>query len=252
MLYYRPVRFVNGMLRRVITDEDGNIIKDPTDEQLRLAILGEPKIDMLKGRKCCECGSSKTHVSGYSHKWYKHICTKECCTGYVCLKCYSKQRNNLPDSNHGIIKSMRKFRNGKLSKGSSSGKGFIGEMIVAKTRKLKSCAIETDNFNNRFDLSVDPEYGNIQVKLRTPQHGDYKVSFGIEHNFDTLFVVCMSEDMKDIEKMYVIPEEELCGITQITICKNGGKYEIFRVDKTPYNDMFHSMKLENCHILESD
>lgn len=251
MVYYKSVRYIDGRMTWVIEDDHGNINKSPTKDQLNVSILDDKKRTQFKGRKCCECGSYETYIYGSRPKWYTHICTKECCTGYICNKCYIRMRHKLPEDYHSIVKSMRKFRNKQLSKDSKLGKGFIGEMIVAKTRGLKSCSMETDVFNHKSDLSIDPEYGDIQVKLRTPQNGDYKVSFGAEHNFDTLFVLCMSKDMKNIEKMYAIPEGELYGITQITICKNGTKYETFRIDEVPYNDVFHNMKLESCPVLEN-
>ncbi len=60
----------------------------------------------------------------------------------------------------------------------------------------------------------------------------------------------------DIEKVYVIPESELYGEVRINIYKDFSNVrsrfkwvDKFRVDEKDFNDIYHTMKLENCKIL---
>lgn len=43
----------------------------------------------FKGRKCCKCGSDKTHMDGgISPKWRSCMCNKEDCTKWLCYWCF--------------------------------------------------------------------------------------------------------------------------------------------------------------------
>jgi hypothetical protein len=49
-IYYRSYHIVDNKPKWVITNEDGNIIRNPTKEQRKLAVLD--KKNKLKGRIC--------------------------------------------------------------------------------------------------------------------------------------------------------------------------------------------------------
>ena len=143
----------------------------------------------------------------------------------LCSKCYSEIKNNLPGSYSNIIKLMSQSRNSKLSKYSETGEGIIVEAVVAKVRKIRLSAIELDSFRAKFDLFYDEEYGIIQVKGPTFEYGKMRwgAIFGIDHNFDVLFIVCMSINRKNIERIYIIPEHELYGERRIQIYEDFSK-----------------------------
>lgn len=196
----------------------------------------------FKVRMCCICGGNKTYIqhSG-TPLWFSHRCNKENCTGWLCSKCYSKFD---PNSEVNIIKSMRQSREGTLSIGVTTGKGLIGEAIIAKVRNLKIISIELDNFRTRFDLSRDQEYGIIQSKLKTFTFDiGWVIEFGIEHNFDILLCLCTDSDMKNIVRVYAIPEGELYGKKEIYISKDYSVWEKFRIGEAQYDNVFHDLML---------
>lgn len=200
-----------------------------------------------KGRKCCICGNDKTYIrpNGTS-EWSKYYDNIGNWTGqYMCKECYNKDynRNHIDDR-----KFIANCWNKRIKKGDSQGEGLVAEAITAKVRFLKVLSIETYNFKSKFDLSIDKDYGRIQVKSKSSWHGDWSIYFGREHNFDTLFVLCNNDDINDgkrIERVYVIPEKELYGITGITILKNdNSKWEKFRLREEHiklYNDLYKDL-----------
>lgn len=192
---------------------------------------------------CIKCKKDKIYVKG------------------LCKKCYDN------DYYHNIrsddIKSGRKCRNKDLSVNSAIGRGFVAEMTVAKVRNLKNCNIELDNFHAVFDLSIDSEYGKPQVKGPTFDrgYGKWKAKLGMEHNFDHVWIVCMDENRIHVIRVYIIPESELYGETQIDIyedwskVRGGSKFEWiekYRVDEKPYDDAYHSLNLDDCKYLRKD
>lgn len=144
------------------------------------------------------------------------------------------------------MKDMSKSRIGELDKCNGLGLGLIGEAVIAKIRALNIISIETDKFNAKFDLSKDPKYGIIQAKIRNMQEslGSKIYEFWTLHisnyDFDCLFVLCISFDMKNIERLYIIPRNET-GTMSISIYKNDSKWEKFRVDERLYSDMYQNL-----------
>ncbi len=195
---------------------------------------------------CSRCGGRETHIrpNGYA-VWIKDVNEEGYWDrkSYLCSYCYDQYHNK----NHELIRSEMKCRNDQISLVTTNGKGIIGECSIAKVRKLDVLSIKFDNFRFKLDLSVDHEYGNIQSKYKVSYYGDWTVKFGIEHNFDTLFSLCASKNMKDIERAYAIPEEELYGKQGIRLVGNisnrGSKWEKFRIDEKPYDDAYKSLMI---------
>lgn len=199
---------------------------------------------------CCRCRSIETYVdpNGY-HRWHRHVCDKKSCTKFLCDKCWNKVEYNAD------------WRDGNLDPESPPGKGFATEMTVAKVRNLKNCNLELDNFNAKFDLSIDPEYGKPQVKGPTLIAGMWHAVMGIRHNFDHLWIVCMDKKREHVKRVYIIPKLELINYTHIDIyedwsrVKGGSKFEWiekYRVDEKPYDDAYHDLKLDNCNVLRKN
>ncbi len=129
------------------------------------------KSDVAKYKVCCNCKKNFTYIDtrGYED-WRTCDCKKEGCTGYLCKKChmkqYTKEHDKDPNSSHNIVKSMMKWINGQLTKGSEKGKGFRIEQVLAIYLGKKNCNLENNNFNNRgFDLE-----GRIGVMSRKPYY----------------------------------------------------------------------------------
>lgn len=211
--------------------------------------------DKFTGIKCCKCEKET------GRKWHRYYDDKGYWDrkSYLCDKCYlniyyHNIRKFDPESGNNIIKCMRLCRNKSLSIHTNTGIGFVHEQTVAIVRGLKNCNLELDNFNAKFDLSIDPEYGRIQVKGKKQWFGDWSIHFGMEHNFDTLFILCKSKDNAHVERMYIIPEKELYGIIGLTILgNNNSKWEKFRVDEGQYDCVYHHIlsNLKNCPVLKN-
>ena len=65
----------------------------------------------------------------------------------------------------------------------------------------------------------------------------------------------MNEDFKIVERVYIIPLDEIKerNIISISIYKNPIRhipwYEKFRVSEKQCKDTYRSMKIDNCHVL---
>lgn len=197
----------------------------------------------VPGRICYICDTDETI------HWHSDHDEKGFSTGkWLCNKCFK----NLPGNYNDIVKSMTQSRNKQLSRYSSKGIGFIGEMIVSTTLGLYNCNLIMDNFNFPIDLYSHEKYGKIQVKTKQPYYGDWAAKC-IKYPFDTLFVVCMDKGMKNVERVYAIPEEELGHVTGVSILKNNNsKWEKFRINEKSYNDTYHKMDIGRCPVLKNE
>lgn len=259
-IYYKSVRYIDGKMRWVITDEDDNIInKVPSRDELKVAIPDCGKSQSrFKGRKCYRCGSKETYMKNNGRPdWRRDVIEKNRSSDkFLCSRCFGKDYQNLPNSQNNIIKSMRQCRTGQLDIYSETGEGLIIEAIVAKVRKLKVLSIELDNFVYKSDISNDLEYGISEIKgPKLDNNGRWVAKIGSEHNFDTLFVVCMDRNRNYIDRIYIVPESELYGYTYIEIYEDwsgvlrmeGSKFEWieeFRINdeiRDIYNDCYHNL-----------
>ena len=217
-------------------------------ERDKTSAIQEIRFKERKERKeiCCICGGTYTAKKFNSVPiWLNHKCEKIDCTEYLCTICYNKINHRLP---RGELSVNSQWRNDKLLKNSEKGKGLIGELCIAKVRKLEILCIEMDNFNYKFDLSYDLEYGMIQSKFKAPYYGDWGMGFGMEHDFDTLFALCTDKGMSNIKRVYAIPEKDIYAIQSIYLSSNphpsiGCKYDKFRIDPSPYNGAYQSLML---------
>lgn len=253
MTYYKTIRYIEGKLRWIITDDDENIIKNPTDEQRKIAIQEDRHLyarNKFKKRICCICGSNKTHIDIHidHHLWFKYSCNNKIgCTGYICHNCQGKHEQHISQ-----------WRNGELDPSSPLGRGFIGQQIVANTYKIDDCNIKMDNFSFYVDLSKHPEYGYCEIRTRS-LNVNYQWTFDTNRpqEYDTLILVCMDNKYpwKDVERVYVIAWDIIVNrcMISVTITKNPSKgvqwYDEFRIDERPFNETYHNMKLKNCNVL---
>lgn len=200
-----------------------------------------------KGRKCCNCGGSKTYIKPDGrYSWYSCQCHDEDCTKYLCEKCYKK--------------SFTDWRNGNLDPSSNSGKGFIGSRIVANTYKMEDCSIVKDNFHFYIDLFKRGGYGYVEVKTSSLDkiREIWNFNTARQQEYENIFLVCMDIywPWKRVERIYIIPWEVVGYRTGIAITKNPSKgnqwYEEFRTNEIPFNETYHRMKLENCDILRKN
>lgn len=209
----------------------------------------------IDGRICFRCHSDTTYVSKKTDvATWRNRKVNGIWDGknYYCDSCHHKLK--------------RKCRNKDVEKDSRFGKGFRIEQVIAKTLGIKNCNIELDNFNLVFDLYDPIKYKDIQSRsagpsIRKATWKDKEYFYDVWHlpidlpEYDTFFAVCMSKGYDNIERMYAIPSEKLPISVGLTIYKDPNNkpwYEEFIIDEKPYNDIYHSMKIDDCPVIKND
>lgn len=83
---------------------------------------------------CCNCRNSDTLIRPNGRPlWRVCVCKKDNCTGYLCHKCYCKNRYD------DVIKPMRKYSMGKINIYENNGMGLLGECVVARYFGIRDC-----------------------------------------------------------------------------------------------------------------
>lgn len=262
MIYYKSYRIIDGKPQWVITDENCNIIKNPTKEQLKIAIFDNSRNNSKYNRRtCCDCGNSETYIRPDGiPQWYSCECDKINCTRYLCKYCWSNDyQHNTSYSSYNIAKLFADWRNGNLDPSSTSGKGFIGQQIAAKRYDVEDCNLIMDNFHFYIDLSKISEHGYCEVKISSlyARNGQWQFHTDRIQEYDNLFAICMDKNWpwKSVERVYMIPWEIVVNREKgtVTITKNSyrgpGRYDEFMIDEKSFNDAYHKIKLENCKVL---
>lgn len=174
---------------------------------------------------------------------------------WLCKICYMEDYNrNSPKGYDNTLKPLMNCRTkiidlSRFDNISDKEKGTIIEEIVCRTIKVGNRNIGDNNFGSETDTYRHPIYGYVEIKGRTLRI-DKKWDFGGIQNkkSDTLIIVCMdrNEPWKNVDRVYIIPMDELFDITGITIYKDTrlivSKWEKFRIDEGPFNDTWHNMK----------
>jgi hypothetical protein len=129
-------------------------------------------------------------------------------------------------------------------------KDYVGDVIAIKVRKLKGCNLDTNGPTFKFNMVPDQEYGIIKTKFRILYDHDHKIPIGTTRNFDTLFIIILNKGKGIVEKVYAIPEKELDGKRIITIVDT--KYQRFKINEKPYNEIYCYIKTGKYSIFEDD
>lgn len=191
---------------------------------------------------CCKCGAIDTW------QWYRESESKK----RLCGECYKK----LPGGVYDTLRLRAMCRNKELDLDKHNmALGFLGEIIVAKTLGLDTCAKKIDIFTYKYDISQESIDGRIEVKTAEISYSGDRWSFGKikPEKSDIIYLVCMSKNLKDVERMYKIKSENI-DRNSIAIIKDSirtTKWVKFRIDEMPYNDSYHSMDIENCKVLKN-
>ena len=61
MMYYKSIRHIDGKTVWTIEDENGNINRNPTKEQLDKTEIDSPR-RIYRKRKCYICGANDTYI----------------------------------------------------------------------------------------------------------------------------------------------------------------------------------------------
>jgi len=213
-------------------------------------------------RKCFRCGSIHTFVSDKTGvaAWRRRkiiINGQKIWDGknYYCDSCHHKL--------------MKKCRNKNIDKNCNFGKGFRVEQAIAKALEIKNCNIELDNFNSVFDLYDTIKYKEIQSRSVEPsirkaswngkeyKYDVWHIGLNIESYYDFLFAVCMSKNYTNIERLYVIPANDVPFARGMTIYKDpkfGDKYKTYKDDVLldKVRNAYHNLRIEDCPIIKND
>lgn len=159
---------------------------------------------------------------------------------WVCANHYRRdyQRYN-SNSTNNIIRSMANCRTGNLNPNSPKGKGDRGEELLCKWKGYKNLNKENDNYSRGTPIDCLDEntgqYYQIKIAYYNPVDMYWIQKFKNIHDsirkgfrFRSLFLFCISEDGKIVERVYEIPEKEVNNVVKIKIVKyrkNGLLYE---------------------------
>lgn len=186
--------------------------------------------------KCRICGTTKTTTA-----WRKYVDDKGRWDGksYMCNKCGCKKWYD------DTIKPMRKCRTenidfSKLEDLGEKDKGRAIEDVVAEVLGLENQNVVSDDFSSPFDLTIHVTHGEIQVKARALDVYNNRRKFELKtsRDYDTLVLVGMDEHWKIIEKVWIIPNEEVIEEMTINIPILGDpRYDKFEVSAIPYNNV---------------
>ena len=145
---------------------------------------------------------------------------------------------------------------GNLNINSSVGLGRAGEILVIKT-----LSIEKENDCNRischykFDL-IHEKYGKIDVKtslLNDNGYNNWQFSFDPEKNPNNYICIGLSSYRKNVKHVWIVPNEDEIKDLQIFGVKNSHrgllKRKHLEVNSKQYDNMWKTMKLDNCKIM---
>jgi hypothetical protein len=157
-------------------------------------------------------------------------------------------------------KKLAKCRNEGLDPDSKTGIGYITDILVARYLGIKTCFEITDNFNHsEYDMFEHKDWGLINAKGSTISIHEYHGlsgqpcwKFYIRKNTKADFFFCIGYDdyRKNVNRVYIIPNEDyISKLEAITIYAFGySKYDSFREDSRPWNDLYHTLRLDNYSI----
>lgn len=247
IFYYKSIRRINGKLKRIITDDNDNIVQNPTREQIELAIPDYRRREKnYNGMRCCICGSTDSKNFSKIPKWLTCICNRQDCKGFMCITCNSRYRNRLPDSLQNKLKGLRNCRTGNINLYSNQARCIIGEAFIVKTLGIDNLNIKMNNFRYYID-AIDNKYGRIDIKIKTLIPGKWwNFDLGTDRDYETNILVCMDQyyPWRSVQKIYIIPNIDIIDSLYIYITGFGQSiYDSYKVDPTIYNDMF-------CNLME--
>lgn len=174
---------------------------------------------------------------------------------WICQTCHNNDSwHRKKDKYNKNRRSLALVRIGKLDPNSETAKGILGEELNRRLFGVKRLSVEYDRYSKiPLDHSSIPDdvsiiIGNKLTDLSTkiPQA---KISFCNDKKwqanisgekgkkFDVVILWCVSEDGKNIDRGYIIPEKEITDIQTISVYKydskgrlyEKGRYENYRI-----------------------
>ena len=258
--------------------ENGHNIKG--DYNMSLEIVKEDEVRYNKNRytiKCRLCGSSETKAridgkpiwskdKNARGEWTNMFICYNCTYGKAgsCYKCGSDDNRHTIKfyDNKGMWtgehicdycrrKSTAEFRNKNIELKLGIPKGSIGDTIISKILEIPACSIYVGDLMLPFGL-IHAYYGIIGVKIAKLNKGRCDFYSNGRISADTYFYLVFSEDYKDIEIVYILPSEILKSTNgRFCVYRNSIKHLQYKVDPSPYNDVYHSMIISDIRNMGS-
>ena len=242
-----------GKHKWVIVGGDGIIInKNPTKEELKSAIKWIFQHNSTETCYRCNISFDKLSRSPLKEKdkdgkWLGM---------WDCVNCWEKYD---PNSDTNKRKLDADCRNNDLDPNSKHGIGYITATLVKKFLGIEDCFDITDNFNYlKYDMIEHENWGLVDAKGSSllTKDGYLCHKFGIRKNkkADHFFCIGYDKDRKHVIAVFIIPnEEDISELDTITVLYNGySKYNIFKENEEEvkkWDDLFHTLKLDNCPVL---
>ena len=239
--------------RWVIVGGDGFIInKNPTKEELKSAKKWAFKHNSTE--TCYRCGGSFNEVIGHPYK--EKDKDGKWLGIWDCINCWNKYDLN---SVNNRKKLNADCRNNNLDPNSNQGVGYITAVLVKKFLGIEDCFDITNNFNYpKYDMIEHEDWGLIDAKgssLLIHQNKLYH-QFHTNKNKNANFFFCIGydEDRKHVKVVFIIPnDEDISELDAISIPYNGySKYNKCKESEEEvkkWDDIFHTLKLDNCPVL---
>ena len=234
-----------GKRRWIIVGGDGiTINKNPTKEELKSAIKWGFKYNSTG--TCYRCGKSFDKTTAHP------IREKDKDGNWLgiwdCKNCWQKLEADC--------------RNGNLDSNSPAGVGYIAATLVKKFLGIEDCFDITDNFcHPKYDMIEHEDWGLIDAKgssLLERKDGCLYHMFGINKNekADFFFCIGFDKDRKHVLAVSIIPNDnDISKLNNIKVYYNGNgiskynKHKESEEEIKKWDNMFHTMKLDNCPVL---
>ncbi len=191
-------------------------------------------------RKCAKCGIDKTS------KWHREFNNDKNWTGkYLCNRCFQKSDLNY---HYLIRKSTTRSRIGYIQKDTRQGMAVMSQAVVAKYFDIEDLNIKMDNFKWYIDMeNIGAIYGKIDVKSSKLSR-DGQWTFQTERKIDCDTYICtgFGAELKDIESVYIIPNEYVYKLGSVTTIKNPltqCKYDKFKINNIIWNIIYGDLLL---------
>lgn len=197
---------------------------------------------------CDRCGESFDDI-GWGHPLKEYDGKGEWTGNWDCTNCYQKYD---PNSMMNVKKSIADSRTGNLSPSSSSGKGGKGEELLCIWKGFVNLNKENDNYNSPIDCKdlVMESYHQVKIAYYNSVNKRWSQNFNnIQYlsikgfGFKSLFLFCVSEDGKKIERVSEISEEDIIVRLGITVAKNSCPSRVAWYDQYRLEDKGELKKL---------
>ena len=210
------------------------------NEALKVANLSlnqKHHVEKLDGTETCSyCGRRADEIPNFTNWLYpngERLCHK-----------HGNNGSGIPD-----------YVMGNLDINSTTGLGRAGEILVAKTLKISN---EYDYNRESCNAPIDlyhKKYGWLEVKtvLLSCYYNSWTFSFDPKKNIDTYICIGLSNDRKNVEHVWVVPnEDKIKNLTTFTVrdtYRSLSNRKHWEVDSEPYDKTWQTMKLDNCKIM---